>query len=207
MFTANLNMDDNTTALAIDAIKAYREISLDAGAGHGYFCCEDSDPIGTPNVETNVWKYADSMIEDISHDRPLTGDQLLSLFTIIDDAINDYHVAGERVGLLHTDEQYDMAVTLLAKLTDVEHDDSMRNYRLLPVLADALRGHYGASVVDTALLGDSANNKDSVRRYADEHGMQMFNWLVCLAWAMAILNVREVNDDVTDVAIELAEVF
>lgn len=206
MFTANLNMDDNTTALAIDAIKAYREISLDAGAGHGYFCCEDSDPIGTPNVETNVWKYADSMIEDISHNRPLTGDQLLSLYIIIDDAMIDYKSNSEHIGLLRTDEQYDIAVTLLAKLTDVEHEDSQYNYALLPVLADALLGHYGADITDTELLGDSTSG-NSVRWYADKHGMQMFGWLVCLAWAMAILNVREITEAVTNLAIDLAEVF
>lgn len=206
MFTANLNMDKNTTTLAINAIEAYLEISLDAGAGNGFFCCEDADPIGTPNMETNLWKYANSMLEAVEHNQSLTGDQLFSLYIIIDDAITDYTASDEHIGLLRTEEQYNTAAALLARLEDVEHEDNQRNYALIPVLADALLGHYGADIADTKLLGDSTGG-NSVRWYAYEHGMQLFNWPVCVAWAMAILNVREVNEAVTDLAADLAEVF
>lgn len=195
----------------------YRSICLDdAGEDNIMGLTFKEDKTVELRSSTKLWKTVDEIIDRVMHDRMLD-DDFSVIYRCFDDALDQFASCDENdvIGFITSAEDKATVESIYHKLQhNGERQIVMEDMKMLPLIADALVGHFGANISDYTVCSDMGS--DSVRNYLSGRGMtigaEIEPIIATMAWAMAILGVRDLTDDnvrdkVYDLGDELSEII
>lgn len=185
----------------------YCDLTIDNGGDLDIMDLWDSDPcVSTNDAARGVMDRISKMRDCLRNGTPMSYSDWQRIYVMLTDATEQYELTHGHTYSLDDQSDYDDAV-LMAEVIRIECDEQcVTASQLLPIMADALCGHYGADIADRELLARH-NSNTSVYGYIMDSGIRLSDYHMCTAWAMAILGVRDVTEAVEALADELTAVL
>lgn len=204
----NVTTDMNKDLIA-EGLRLYRELTLDSCGDIDMLDLYDRTRSELTDKERDDAYYArvQNIIDDVLAGKPMSSSAWWSIYWMLNDAIDQFDISHGEVGLLRSDDEYDDAMMMCWVIKMEVSERVVTNHQMVRMLADMLLGRFGADVGNLKLLR-GVNAKTSVRSYIEDLGLDLADYTVVTAWAMAILGTRDVNDPrVEDLSMKLSDIF
>lgn len=191
----------NDTCFIYELVKDYRNwYYQDSSIANAMGLCNDGPRYcaytGDQRVDMSIYE----LLECLCHSMPITSDQLHTICCTLRDAIGRYNAGGTKAGPLYSSAMYEQAVAVHAVLSSMYAEAHVQWSQMLPLLADALLGHFGADC-------DDSDTWPAIKEYCKVYVPAASDWSILLAWVMARTNSHELCDEVFSMADNLRDVI